>query len=316
LILSRKYAAVLLAALAGAAAAVYSSHAQPQDQTPSPAPQQTPAASAMNHNLVVLDPAHGGPDAGASLADRVPEKFTTLALAAQLRTALTAAGFTVVVTREGDSSDPLTTDQRAEIANRAHAVACIVLHATNTGSGVHVYTSPLQPSDTDEEATRESPFVPLSWETAQAGSIRQSQRLADDVKSALTAGNLPAAIGKAPVRPLDNMMCPAIAVEIAPLTVAGSDSTAVTDATYQQRITDSLAKAINTWRTHADPPTPNAAATPEIPAAQASAASKAKAAAEVAGRAASSTHIQAGPKTAPPIASPDAASHPAQKGPQ
>ena len=136
----------------------------------------------MNLNLIVLDPAHGGPDTGAILGSNVLEKDITMAMAVRLRAALGAAGFTVVATRDANSSDPLTqlsTDQRADIANRAHALACIVLHATNTGSGVHIYTSALSPSNPadDDAAGFPPPFAPVPWETAQAESVQQSLQL-------------------------------------------------------------------------------------------------------------------------------------------
>jgi N-acetylmuramoyl-L-alanine amidase len=257
---SRKHAAPLLAILAGAAVAAYSSRAISQEQ---PTQSQPPAATQTNANLVVLDPAHGGPDAGATLGDKVPEKFTTLAVASQLRTALKAAGFTVIETREGDSSDPLTTDQRAEIANRAHAVACIVLHATSSGSGVHVYTSDLQPSDTEDDAGTgfPTPYTPIPWDMAQAGSVSQSLRLAGDIKSALTNGNLPAVGGKAPIRPLDNLICPAVAVEMAPLVADDGTPTPATDAAYQRRVVNTLTSALKTWRSHANSPAAQASAT-------------------------------------------------------
>ena len=108
---------------------------------------QAPTAPATGpvRTLVVLDPAHGGPDPGAKLGEQGLEKDVTLALAAKLRPALTAAGFSVVSTRDADLANALTTDQRAEMANRPRALACLVLHATGAGSGVHVYASPLQP---------------------------------------------------------------------------------------------------------------------------------------------------------------------------
>jgi N-acetylmuramoyl-L-alanine amidase len=234
--------------------------AQPQ-HPPNPAtpqPQAAPAIGQMNLNLVVLDPAHGGPDAGAILGSNVLEKDITMAMAVRLRAALGAAGFTVVSTRDANSSDPLTqlsTDQRAATANHAHAVACIVLHATNTGSGVHVYTSALPPSDSADEADGgfPPPFAPVPWESAQAELVQQSLRLADDMRTALAAGNLPVAVGKASLRPLDNLICPAVAVELAPLAVAGG-ATPVTDAGYQQRVAVALAAALQAWRAHAVPP--------------------------------------------------------------
>ena len=71
----------------------------------------------MNHNLVVLDPAHGGPETGATLSNNALEKDLTLALARRLRTALTAAGFTVVTTRDADVADALTGQAGAMTAN-------------------------------------------------------------------------------------------------------------------------------------------------------------------------------------------------------
>lgn len=250
---SRKYAAVLLATLAGTAVAVYSVRAQPEGQIPRPAIQPGTSAppSSMNHNLVVLDPAHGGPDTGATVGDHVVEKDVTLALAVRLRTALMAAGFTVISTRDSDGPDPLPADQRAEIANRTHAVACIVLHATAIGSGVHVFTSTLS-SAYAQNADVESPFVPVPWDMAQAASVDQSLRLASDLKTTLGGENLPVVIGRAAVRPLDNLMCPAVAIELAPLTVAGVGATPVSDANYQQSVATTVTAALKTWRGHAD----------------------------------------------------------------
>ena len=277
MILTRKSAAVLLAVLAGAAAVVYSVRAQPQGQIPMPAQQPTqPATPQMNHNLIVLDPAHGGPDPGAALGNNVLEKNVTLAFAVKLRAALATANFTVATTRDADVSDPLTADQRAEIANRTHAVACIVIHATATGSGVHVYTSNLQPALPDDNV----PFAPIPWDEAQAGFVSQSRRLAADLNAALAKDTIPVLTGQAPLRPLDNLMCPSVAIEIAPLLVSGGDSTAVTNADYQQRVIATIAAALQTWRSHADPD----AASTQAP--QATAQSRAIAAADTAGLAA------------------------------
>ena len=206
----------------------------------------------MNHNLVVLDPAHGGPDAGGTVGDQVAEKNVTLALAVRLRAALTAAGFTVVSTRDADGPDPLPNDQRAEIANHGHAVACIVLHATAIGSGVHVYTSTLRRPLPAGRGQRSLHFVPVPWDMAQAASVDQSLRLANDLNAALRSENLPVVVGQAPVRPLDNLMCPAVAIELSPLAVAGVGATPVTDPNYQQSVASTVTAALRTWRGHAD----------------------------------------------------------------
>ena len=196
-----------------------------QTQGASPANQ----ASAMNRNVVVLDPAHGGPDTGAKLDERLLEKDVTLALAARLKAALTSAGFTVVSTRDADSLNLLTSDQRAETANRAHAVACLVIHATAAGSGAHLYASTLTPKDppdatADVDPSYKPAFEPTPWETAQAESVRQSLKLEAELSAALGAAHMPVVAGRAAVRPLDNMTCPALAIEVAPLAVAGEDT--------------------------------------------------------------------------------------------
>ena len=195
----------------------------------------------------------------------------------------------------------MTNDERAEIANRAHSLACLVIHATASGPGVHLYTSALQPPEEDSSSnlllTPRAAFVPVPWEMAQAASVSQSLRLASDLSAALGKANLPVVSGREPVRPLDNLECPAVAIELAPLPVAGSDATPVTDAEYQQRVAATLTAALQAWRGHVDPTVPNSAATgaggaPIDPAAQAAA--EARAAAEAAGRAAAKAHAPLG----------------------
>jgi N-acetylmuramoyl-L-alanine amidase len=258
-----KRAAALLALMASAAtfALLDQAQAQAQTQTQTQSQTQAPSAPAMNHSVVVLDPAHGGPDAGAKLGDGPLEKDVTLALAARLRTVLSAAGFTVVSTRQADSLDLLTTDQRAETANRTRALACLVIHATGSGSGVHLYASTLAPKELPDAASdaageNRPAFEPTPWDTAQAESVAQSLRLESDLDAALRTTGIPVVAGRAALRPLDNLMCPAVAVEVAPLSVVGGDATPVTDAGYQQRVADTLARALQAWRGHADASAP------------------------------------------------------------
>jgi N-acetylmuramoyl-L-alanine amidase len=185
-----------------------------------------------------------------------PEKDVTLALANRLRAALTSAGFTVVSTRENDPPVALSTDQRADIVNRAHPLACIVLHATDTGSGVHIYTSTLPPPNLQTASPQDAapPFIPIPWDEAQAGFIPQSLALSASLSAAFADANLPAFSGRVPLRPLDNLTCPAVAIELAPLPVAGEDPTSVGDPAYQQRIAATLATALRASRDHPGSP--------------------------------------------------------------
>ncbi|MDR3745700.1 MAG: N-acetylmuramoyl-L-alanine amidase [Acidobacteriaceae bacterium] len=249
LIPTRKFAAVLVVILTGAAAAAFMGRAHSQGAA------QTQPGSTMNHNLIVLDPAHGGTESGTLLGDHVFEKDVTLEFATKLRATLTAAGFSVISTRDAELLTPLTNDQRAEIANRSHALACLVIHATASGSGVHLYTSALQPPAEQNEWSYSSPapaFVAMPWDQAQVGFVLQSQHLASDLVAALNSANLPVLNGREPLRPLDNLTCPAVAIELAPLRVSGQDATPVTDADYQQRVVSTLFISLLAWRNHAD----------------------------------------------------------------
>ncbi len=224
-----------------------------QPQTPKPplmvpfTPQPKPAPPPPARTLILLDPAHGGPDAGAHLGNNLLEKDITLAFANRLRALLSAANFAVISTRTADPAALFTTDQRAEIANHARAAVCLTLHATSSGSGIHIFTSAL----TSPSAVR-PPHV-LHWDTAQLPFLSGSRIIADAIRTALLQDKLPAIASRTSVRPLDNLTCPAIAIELAPLSNPGanadSKSTPASDPAYQQRAAQAIATALTDWRT-------------------------------------------------------------------
>jgi N-acetylmuramoyl-L-alanine amidase len=202
-----------------------------------------PAPILINRRVIVLDPAHGGIDSGSQISDTTVEKDVTLALAFRLRSMLTVRGFTVVMTREADSPSEvdaagtaLTLDDRAGIANHAHAAACLLLHATGSGSGVHLYSSEM-------EATGGEPTV-VPWLTAQAAWVPQSQLLEKQFATALTRAGIALVASSASVRPMDSLTCPALVVELAP---KGDDADSVNDADYQQHVALSIAGALLFW---------------------------------------------------------------------
>lgn len=237
---------VSVACLGGRTAGAAAQQAPTSQSSPSipasPLPAPFPAAPrlpAQPRFVVVLDAAHGGSDTGARLGDPLLEKDIVLALSVKLRSMLTARGIAVITTREADGT--LLPVNRAETANHALAAACISLHATATGSGVHLFTSSLTATP---PASR---FLP--WQTAQSGSITQSLRLSSEINSAMAHAEVPVSLGRTSLQPLDSFACPAVAVEIAPLSAAGgSQPAALSDASYQARIVDALAAAIQQWR--------------------------------------------------------------------
>jgi N-acetylmuramoyl-L-alanine amidase len=216
----------------------------PAQQAPAiptaPLPRPLPAApmpSVQPRFSVVLDAAHGGSDTGARLSDKLLEKDIVLALSVRLRSLLTARGIAVTTIRESDAS--ISPISRGETANHAAAAACISLHATATGSGIHLFTSSLTPTP----ATK---FMP--WQSAQSGYITQSLRLSSEINSAMAHAQVPVSLGRTSMQPLDSFACPAVAVEIAPLVKRGEDTAELSDSAYQAHIIEALAAAIQQWR--------------------------------------------------------------------
>jgi N-acetylmuramoyl-L-alanine amidase len=204
-----------------------------------PCPAQAPASPGPRF-VVVLDAAHGGDDPGGHSGNWT-EKAFTLALSVRLRSLLMARGMDVVTTREQDAT--LEDERRDEIANHAHAQACLSLHATLSGNGVHLFVSSLAPA----EPARVSQFVP--WKTAQATAVARSRALAGVLDSALGQAGVGVTLGRTALPVLDSMMCPAVAVEVAPDAAAGQariDS--LNDAGYQAKVAEALAGALLEWR--------------------------------------------------------------------
>jgi len=181
-----------------------------------PSPSATPAASSQpsgetQHRapefFVMIDPSHGGGDSGASFGGRLVEKEITLALARELRRELEDRGIAARLLRESDADVSL--ERRAEITNEQHASIYIAFHAGRPGRGVRVY-APLLPNPQPAEGRF------LLWESAQQGALDRSNTAAQAVAKELRKKGLTVAILGMPVRPLNNITAPAIAVELAP----------------------------------------------------------------------------------------------------
>jgi N-acetylmuramoyl-L-alanine amidase len=209
------------------------------------AAQQAPAAPAppAARFVVVLDAAHGGDDPGGRLSNGQLEKAFTLALSVRLRSLLAARGIPAVTTRESDSTIDL--NRRAELANHANAQACLSLHASESGSGVHLFVSSLAPAE---------PARIAAWKTAQSAWVTRSLALAGTLNSALLHAGMNVTLGRTALPGIDSMTCPAVAVEIAPERDSGHQIiAALDDPGYQARVAEALAAALLEWRTEARP---------------------------------------------------------------
>ncbi|HEV2467835.1 MAG TPA: N-acetylmuramoyl-L-alanine amidase [Candidatus Sulfotelmatobacter sp.] len=206
--------------------------------TSAPAQNQPTAAPTTAANPIprryfaVVDASHGGDDHGETLSTTLMEKDITVALARSLRQELESRGITTLVLRDSDAN--LAVDQRAVFANADRAAIYVALHAASFGHGVRVYTAMLPYGGDDR-----GPF--RSWTTAQRAALPLSQTLAGLVTSELQRRQIPVHDLPAPLRPLNNILGPAIAVEVAP---QGSDVSQLTAPDYQQLVTSAVATAI------------------------------------------------------------------------
>ena len=174
--------------------------------TPSPPVAAQPKPAGPPRFFVLIDPAHGGTDIGAAITNDLAEKDVVLALARRLQRELESRGIAAMLLRNSDITIPL--DQRAVSANAARPGLYVALHAANTGHGVHVFTSMI-------EASSASPRDFLPWDKAQSAYVEASTAVAESVMAELVSRKLPNTLLSAPLRPMNNIAAPAIAVEIA-----------------------------------------------------------------------------------------------------
>ncbi len=177
----------------------------------SPASEQAaPTAESQRRTqefFVMIDPSHGGYDKGANFGGKLLEKDVTLRLARELRKELEERGIPSRMLRDSDVDVPM--ERRAEITNEQRAGIYVALHAGRPGHGVRVYTPLL--ADPRQPTGR---FLP--WESAQAASLDRSKAAGQAIAGELRKKGVSVATLGIPIRPLNNIIVPAIAVELAP----------------------------------------------------------------------------------------------------
>jgi N-acetylmuramoyl-L-alanine amidase len=232
--------AVLLALLTLCCAAL-------QDRSPSPEPMPVPAASPKGATstkptqpepFVMIDPSHGGEDKGVIFTSRIMEKDVTLTLARGLRKELQERGIDARLLREGDTT--LSLEHRAEISNQQRPALYVALHAGEPGSGIRVYSA-LLPAHQPNAGN----FV--SWDSAQAASLERSLYIAKTIAAELKRKEVRSSNLQAFLRPLNNVLAPAIAVEFA---VNRNDARSLDSMKAQSSTVSALASAIAQSRMH------------------------------------------------------------------
>lgn len=192
--------------------------------------------------MVVIDPAHGGADAGARGAVGILEKDVVLHFALLLRDQLQRQGVRAVLTRYG-SENP-TSDDRAAAANSYRGALFVSLHAASTGPAetARCYFDALPAAAADA-----APSAIPTWDRAQERYVEASRRLASLAQAQLKQKfpNSPAEPEAVPVRPLRNVAAPAIAVEVSSVSVRSRDQL----DRMAVPLADAMAKALVAFRT-------------------------------------------------------------------
>jgi len=109
---------------------------------------------------------------------------------------------------------------------------------TSQGTGLRIYSAILTASSDNR-----GPFA--DWHTAQVTSISRSRSLQQQLTEAIQKTRFPLKSLAAPLRPLNNITIPALAVEIAP---ANGQVSQLALADYQSMVSAVLANAISTVR--------------------------------------------------------------------
>ncbi len=197
------------------------------------APAQAPAPAPVHIGpVVVLDPAHGGTDAGAR-GNGIAEKDLVLEFARAVRIELERQGFRVVMTRNDDSNPSY--DDRAATANAYRDALFVTIHVSSTGNlgtaraYYYQFGSPLSATAAPPASGVATPagVAPapgglLVWEEAQRSNVEASHRLADLLQGELARRFAGSPITSTPVavRELRSVAAPAVGVEISSVVVS------------------------------------------------------------------------------------------------
>ncbi len=258
----------------------------PPAQPPVPAPGTTPATPPLpgrgpsvelpppprpaidttsGIRTVVIDPGHGGDDAGAKGERGTVEKDYVLQFARKLKTAIEGRiGLRVLLTRDTDENVP--PDKRAALANNNKADLFISLHANASVrpsvNGLQVLSLKLDDyaAQMDSTTTQDVPVAVLGggtraidvlpWDTAQVGFTEDSSGIAAILRRHLAEAKIPLfnpATSRMPLRPIVGVSMPAVLVELGFLTNA-TDEQALIASDRPQQVIDAILSTIGDVR--------------------------------------------------------------------
>jgi N-acetylmuramoyl-L-alanine amidase len=226
-------------------------------------PVELPAfGRAATIRTIVLDPGHGGDDAGARGVNGSAEKDVTLAAARRLKAAIESRlGARVLLTRDDDRRVSL--NERTAIANNSKVDLFISLHANAaprpapSGASIHVVSfneteqtrAVLAPEPVPVFGGRPRDIELVPWDLAQLRYLEQSTSLAQMLEQQFE-GRVPLdrpSSAAAPLRVLESANMPAVLIELGYLTNAG-DERRLTGADFQNTLAQAVVDAVMKFR--------------------------------------------------------------------
>ncbi len=230
---------------------------------PAPPPQIDLAPGQLR--TVVIDPGHGGDDAGTKGAAGSVEKDVVLQISRRLKTALESGlGVRVLLTR--DSDDALPIDRRTAFANNNKADLFISIHANasrrSSLRGVQVFSLDLSNYRTQAQVQQDSrravPLVgggsriidPMPWDLAQIPFADESASFGGLLIQRFAERGVPLAPSPAvlaPLRALVGANMPAVLIELGFLSNA-DDEKLFGDAEATGKLVDAVVAAVSDAR--------------------------------------------------------------------
>ena len=239
-----------------------------QEEEDSRPASPTPPLVFQGLRTIVIDPGHGGVEAGSEGKFGTLEKNITLPVSQKLKALIEKnLAYRVVLTRDKDVDVSL--ENRAAIANNNRAVLFISVHVNGfpRSSARGSETFFLSLNATDEEARRlaymennsseieskissedEDDIMMILWDMAQSAFIKQSSELAESIQRELNSllGTRNRGIKQAPFKVLTGVACPAVLVEIAFISNPSEERKLKTDD-FQDNVAQAIYRGISNF---------------------------------------------------------------------
>ncbi|MHB8053769.1 MAG: N-acetylmuramoyl-L-alanine amidase family protein [Candidatus Aminicenantales bacterium] len=226
-----------------------------------------PARAAALRNIVI-DPGHGGLDAGAKGKFGSREKDVTLSIGLKLKNLIEKTmSYRVIMTREKDLD--ISLENRAAVANNNDAQLFISIHANGSirkkAHGAETFFMNVNASDEETRklayyentsgeldkqiaAGEQDEVKMILWDMAQSAYVRQSSRLAEmiqeEINQALRLENR--GIKQAGFKVLQGVACPAVLVEVAFISNADEERK-LNDEAFQNQVAETIYRGLSRY---------------------------------------------------------------------